>query len=624
MRKMNFIMPATVCAALLLSSPASRAAAPAAGIPDLEPRLEACAACHGKQGRSDAEAYYPSIAGKPADYLYQQLRNFRDGRREQPVMERMLSTVSDSYLLDMARHYAAQAPAVHTRAGKAAPAELARGRQLAEQGDEARKIPSCASCHGDSLAGVEPSIPGLLGLPEDYLKAQLGAWRSGTRRALAPDCMQQVAERLTPADIAAVATWIASRPPEGRRAAPRAVRVLPLDCGALIAAVAPTPPAPPGELVARGQYLVTAGNCIACHTAPGGAEYAGNRRIPTPYGDVWSSNLTPDPDTGLGRWTAEDFARALHEGRSRDGRLLSPAFPYTNYTRVSAADAAAMYAYLMSLPPVRNPARPSELRWPYSTQAALAAWRWLYFEPGEFQPRPDRSPRWNRGAYLVEGLGHCNACHTGRNWLGGLRAEIAYGGGPIPMLGWDALPLTSARPLKEAEAADMVELLHAGSSRRDVTTGPMAEVVWRSLQHLERADVEAMVEYLRSLPHHAAPAVSYLRVPESAARQLRQRGLGLYKEHCADCHGAGGEGREREIPALAGNALVTSPSPTNAIQTVMYGGFGPSTRFAPQPWGMPPYAHRLPPEDIAAVLSYVRGSWGNAAPAVSPAEVSRQ
>ncbi|HEY0914693.1 MAG TPA: cytochrome c [Solimonas sp.] len=382
-------------------------------------------------------------------------------------------------------------------------------------------------------------------------------------------------------------------------------------------------PAGAGQ-IEQGRYLARAGNCIACHTQAGQAPYAGGRRIGTPFGDVFSTNLTPDPETGLGAWTPGEFWRAMHHGRSRDGRLLYPAFPYTSYTRVSRQDSDAIFAYLQSLSPVAAARQEPELRFPYNTQLALRAWRALYFRPGEHREQAQRTPEWNRGAYLVEGLGHCNACHTARTALGGIDMARNYGGGPIPTLGWEAPPLAAAQPMSDAEAADMAELLQAGTSRRGVATGPMAEVVFHSLQYLQTADIDAMVTYIRSLPPVGdAPAPRRPRVSAAREAELMRSGEPIYRQHCADCHGQQGEGRDHVYPALAGNRMLTGASAGNAIRSVLMGGYGPSTARHPQPHGMPSFAQRLTPEEIAAVLTYARGSWGNEAAAVSPVEVQR-
>jgi mono/diheme cytochrome c family protein len=381
--------------------------------------------------------------------------------------------------------------------------------------------------------------------------------------------------------------------------------------------VVPTP-----ALIEQGRYLAQAGNCVACHTEPGGAPFAGGRRITTPFGDVFSSNLTPDATTGIGAWTTADFWRALHYGKSRDGRRLYPAFPYPNYTRVSRADADALFAYLQSLTPAASAAQPATVRFPYNTQLAQRVWRALYFRPGELAPAPTRSAEWNRGAYLVEGLGHCNACHTARTWLGGTDNAADYSGAAIPTLGWDALPLGRAQPMTDTDAAELAELLKSGTSARNVMTGPMAEVVFHSLQHLRDADIAAIVAYVRTLPGRE-PRLKRLgpRVGVEERELLVELGAAVYTDHCAECHGDDGLGKPYAYPALAGNRLVTATSANNALRTVLYGGFAPSTAAQPRPHSMPPYAHQLSYREIAAVLTYVRASWGNDAPAVAPVAV---
>lgn len=380
----------------------------------------------------------------------------------------------------------------------------------------------------------------------------------------------------------------------------------------------------PSEQVARGAYLARAGNCVACHSVPGDAPYSGGRAIETPFGTVFSSNLTPDDATGLGTWTAEAFWRAMHEGRSRDGRLLSPAFPYPNYTRVTRDDSDALFAYLRSLPAVAREPKSNTLRFPYNTQAAMRLWRALYFRSGSFEPDPQQSPEWNRGAYLVEGLGHCSACHTPRNSLGGPISAAEHAGGTIPMMGWEAPPLAESPPIDEARAAELVVLLSGGNSANNVTNGPMAEVVFHSLQHLEPADIEAMVHYLQTLPYRGAPR-SPRALPVNAATRQRYlvQGQWVYEIHCAECHGDSGEGRPYVYPPLAGNRLLLADSPRNAINVVLNGGFAPSTATNPHPYGMPAYANQLSREAIAAVLTYTRHAWGNEASAVSPVEVGR-
>lgn len=382
----------------------------------------------------------------------------------------------------------------------------------------------------------------------------------------------------------------------------------------------PAPAATPA-LVERGRRLALLGNCAACHTVRGGAPYAGGRAIETPFGRVYGSNLTPDAATGIGTWSADDFRRALRHGRSKDGRLLYPAFPYPQFTRVTREDADALFVYLGSLAPVAQANRPHELRFPYDQALMLAAWRGLYFRAGEFTPDPAKDARWNRGAYLVQGLGHCGACHTRRDALGGSVTRDELAGGMIPMQDWYASPLNALRGvgLGDWSEAEVVSLLSTGIAPRGSVAGPMAEVVAASLQHADAADLGAMVHYLKSLP---APA----EVPPPAApppEPLMARGASLYREHCADCHGGRGEGRADAYPPLAGNRSLTQPSAANPIRMVLNGGFAPGTGANPRPYGMPPFRPDFSDADVAAVLTYVRNSWGNRAGAVTSAEVDR-
>ncbi|WP_353091449.1 cytochrome c [Methylibium sp.] len=380
------------------------------------------------------------------------------------------------------------------------------------------------------------------------------------------------------------------------------------------------------QQVERGAYLARAGNCATCHTARGGAAYAGGRGLETPFGTVFSSNLTPDDATGLGRWSAAHFWRAMHHGRSMDGRLLYPAFPYTDYTLVTREDSDALFAYLRSLPPVAQ-ARPAHaLRFPYDTQAALAVWRALYFEPARFEAVADRPADWNRGAYLVRGLGHCSACHTQRNALGASELGLQLGGGLIPVQNWYAPSLLSADEAGVAEwsTQEVVDLLKTGRSARGSAMGPMAEVVARSTQHLNEADLRAMAVYLQSLPQHGARrSRAAAHADGAAAEQPNSRGAKLYEQHCAQCHGAAGEGAAGLYPPLAGNRAVTMDSAANLVRIVHGGGYLPATAGNPRPFGMPPFAHVLDEADTAAVVSYVRGAWGNDAAPVTPLEVLR-
>lgn len=384
------------------------------------------------------------------------------------------------------------------------------------------------------------------------------------------------------------------------------------------------------EMVSRGQYLALVGNCMACHTAQGGAPYAGGRGIETPFGVIHSSNLTPDPERGIGQWTSAEFWRAMHHGRSKDGRLLYPAFPYPNYTQVTREDSDAIFAYLQrGVAPVAEPNRPHALQFPYSTQAALGVWRALFFTPGApAQPPPEavaQTPEYQRGAYLVNGLGHCAACHTPRNALGASTEARAFNGGIIPMQHWyaPALNAPAEAGVQQWSEDDVVALLKTGVTPQAGVLGPMAEVVFRSTQYLSDSDARAMATYLRALPQREdAPAPSSASASAALAIPL-DRGARVYAQHCAQCHGEQGEGEPGAFLPLAGNRAVQLADPTNVLRVVLQGGYLPATAGNPRPHGMPPFQHLLGDEDIAAVVNFVRGSWGNRAPGVGTIEVHR-
>ena len=595
-------------------------------------RVLACSACHGAQGRATRDGYFPRIAGKPAGYLFEQLRNFRDGRRSYPPMAGLLAGLDDDYLREIAGHFAGlRLRYPPPQAPQGSPSMLARGRALALEGDPSRELPACAECHGRALTGAAPAIPGLLGLSRDYLNAQIGAWRDGLRHAAAPDCMAQVARRLRPEDVAALTGWLAAQPVptlETPAASPGAR--LPMRCGSVDAGVAAVQTqgaaaaAADAAQVARGAYLARAGDCMGCHTARGAARYAGGRGVATPFGTVYASNLTPDDETGLGRWSADDFWRALHDGRSRDGRALYPAFPYPQFTRVTREDSDALFAFLRSLPAVRQPNRPHALRFPFDRQIVLEAWRWLFFRPAAFVADRSRSPEWNRGAYLVTGLGHCAACHGARNALGAARDAARFDGEQMPEQGWYAPSLHDPRQagLADWPLEDIVRLLRVGVTGRASVAGPMAEVVRHGTQHLDASDLRAIAVFLRELPVDP-PATGATPAPSDRDAAWLASGARAYENHCANCHGERGEGVPGAYPALAGNRAVTMDPPINLVRIAAHGGFPPQTAGNPRPFGMPPFTQALDDADLAAILSYVRNAWGNRGSLLSSPDVSR-
>ena len=388
-----------------------------------------------------------------------------------------------------------------------------------------------------------------------------------------------------------------------------------------------TAPVGQASQIERGRYLAQVGNCAGCHTNTGGAPYAGGRALPTPFGTVYSDNLTPDPATGIGDWSPAQFWRAMHHGRARDGRLLNPVFPYASYTHVTRDDSDAIYAFLRSLAPVVQANRAHELRFPYNTQAALAVWRALYFRAAEpvAETRADgaRTPQWMRGAYLARGLGHCIECHSSRNALGAISGSLEFAGGAIPSQGWYAPSLAAPDQAGVAlwKRADVVSLLKTGQAPGASVSGPMAEVVYGSTQHWNEQDLQAVAEFLQALPAgpaHQAPSAN------AASTAMLTQGSKIYERECTGCHGPSGQGAPGVYPALAGNRAVTMAVTTNLVHIVRSGGFAPATAGNPRPYGMPPFGHTLSDAEIALVLTFIRQSWGNRAAPVTELEALQQ
>lgn len=627
---------------------ASKSIAAPVEVPDtMAERVKACTVCHGLENRIGRDAYYPRIAGKPEGYLFNQLRNFRDGRRYYRPMALLLANVTDQYLLEMARYFSElKKPYPPPERLVSSPKEIQLAQKLVKEGDAERKIPACVECHGKELMGTVPFIPGLLGLPRVYIAAQFGAWKNGGLiRGHTADCMSEIAKRLTTEETNAVATWLAAQPvPENAGPAAALSEEMANRCGSIVLGghsviathATDTSAGKEGSPAleqrrARGAYLARAANCVGCHTAQGGRPYAGGRSLSTPFGTFVTPNISPDKATGLGYWSEDDFWKALHEGKSRDGRLLYPAFPYTEYTKITREDADAIFAHLRSLAPVAQQNPPSRINPPYNFEPLLSLWRTVYFKPGVFQPDRGKTTEWNRGAYLVQGLGHCSACHAERNPLGGMvgatgaKRDDTLGGGQIMGSNWYAPSLTSSQEAGSAgwPVGEIVQLLTTGVSPRATTSGPMAEVVSQSLQHLTKDDARAMAVYLKSLPEsNSRPRTAGPALTEQVQNWLQQ-GAKLYKEHCQDCHGSSGEGAPGIYPPLAGNRSVTMTPPINTIRSVLNGGYPPSTAGNPRPYGMPPFAQTLRDAEVALVLSYIRNAWGNRGSLVTTSQVDK-
>lgn len=376
--------------------------------------------------------------------------------------------------------------------------------------------------------------------------------------------------------------------------------------------------------VEKGRYLVQAGDCVACHTARGGKPFAGGRALKTPFGIIYSPNLTPDPDTGIGDWSKEQFRRAMHRGIDAEGDRLYPAFPFPQFTRITDADVDAIHAYLKTLQPVHKQRRENRFPWPFSVRASLIVWDWLYLDNARFERNPKHDAQWNRGAYLVSGLGHCGACHTPRNAMGARKTGQRFGGAMRE--GWYAPNLTGdpRLGLGNFSADQIAEFLKTGFSPvMGAASGPMKEVVHDSLQHLRMDDLKAMAVYLKSLPPATSAATRVAEQPEAPKVGRGYNGKHLFHEHCAECHGEDGSGRGSAYPPLAGNPVVESPNPANVIQVVRHGGFVAATQSRPEPYSMPPFGDALNRDQLLSVVNYVRNAWGNSARLVTEQDLNQ-
>lgn len=369
-------------------------------------------------------------------------------------------------------------------------------------------------------------------------------------------------------------------------------------------------------LVDRGRYLAVLGDCGACHTDPAqNRPFAGGRLIETPFGNVAAPNITPDRQTGIGGWSDEEFDAALRQGIAPHDTRLYPAMPYPYYTKMSREDVIALRAYLNTVQPVRNVVVANQLPFPYRIRTTMWLWNSLYFTAGEFKTDPTKSPGWNRGAYLVEGPGHCGACHTPKNRLGGDMGGKAYQG--YSLQGWFAPDITNdrARGLADWSAADIVQYLKTGHNRVASAAGPMGEEVQDSSSHWSTADLEALAAYLKDRPGQGAQSR-----PLTQNDERMTAGAAIYGDLCAACHKADGSGVPYLIPDLAASAAVASTQPTSLFQVVLRGAQSVATDQEPTGAAMPAYGWQLDDAQVAAVLTYIRNSWGHAAAPVSAAD----
>jgi mono/diheme cytochrome c family protein len=378
-------------------------------------------------------------------------------------------------------------------------------------------------------------------------------------------------------------------------------------------------PAMAQDEVAHGQYLALLGDCAGCHSAAHKPAFSGGLPFNANFGTVYSTNITPDPETGIGRWNADQFYRALHQGVAADGHHLYPAFPYVYFTHISRADTDALFAYLRSLKPVHRPPTPNRLLFPFNIRAVMIFWNWLYLDDQRFEPTPAESAVWNRGAYIVNGLGHCAACHTPKNPLFGDDDDKALTGTTLDH--WFAANLTGGKVegLGRWSHADLVEYFATGRNKFATAAGSMQEKVTLSLSHLTDDDRNAIATYLKSLaPREPKPS-------KAADPEQLQRGQAIFVNRCAICHAAPGvpdqPGNLADYPRLGGDTLVMGRDPTTVLRIILQGAQSPVTTHEHTTYSMPSFA-TLSDAEIADVATYLRNSWGNHAPPASRSDVS--
>jgi len=377
--------------------------------------------------------------------------------------------------------------------------------------------------------------------------------------------------------------------------------------------VEPTP-----EDIARGKALTDAGDCASCHTADAAKPFAGGKPIDTPFGVIYAPNLTPDRETGLGAWSDDEFYRALRFGVARDGARYYPAFPYPNFTKLTRQDIFAIRAYLATLTPIQHAPRAPELHWPFNYRVVMRGWNWLFFKPGILMPDQQKSAEWNRGRYLVEGVGHCGACHTPKNMFGADRRGQAYGGGRVAGMFAPRLDGAARSGLKSWSVEDITEYLQSGRNAKSHAGELMSEVVVNSTSKMSDADIRAIAVYLKDLP-------AGKREPKVTPPQPAQMAEGkkLYDGACIACHEDDGSGSPRIYPPLPGNANLQSADALSTLRIILDGAETVTTPRAPNKGSMPGYAAKMTDQQIADVTNYIRNAWGNAAPLVTADQVAK-
>jgi mono/diheme cytochrome c family protein len=387
-------------------------------------------------------------------------------------------------------------------------------------------------------------------------------------------------------------------------------------------------------LVTRGEYLAKAGDCIACHSTPHGKPFTGGLKMMTPMGAIYSTNITPDPETGIGHYSEDDFKRAMREGIAKDGHNLYPAMPYPSYAKVNDDDMHALYTYFMhGVAPIKQANREPDIKWPLNMRWPLKFWNMVFLEKGVYQDKTGKDVAWNRGAYLIQGLGHCGSCHTPRGIAFQEQAldesgALYLSGSPID--NWFASNLTGEHNvgLGRWSEADVAQFLKTGANQHASAFGSMTDVINNSTQALTDVDVAAMSRYLKSLPAaggSGGPAYAYdaKATKVSLTRPANDAGARVYTAFCMHCHGVDGRGFAPMLAPLAGNPNVLEKNASSLINVTLNGTGDLVIGGVPAAYPMPKYGPVLNDQQIAEVLTFIRAGWNNGAPGVGAGDVAK-
>ena len=381
-----------------------------------------------------------------------------------------------------------------------------------------------------------------------------------------------------------------------------------------------TQPIPDGtnaEQLRRGQYLLRTGDCISCHVSADGKSLAGGAGLNTPFGVIYSANISADPHTGIGGWTPDQFYHAMHDGIGIRGERLYPAFPYPWFTHVARADDDAMFAYLKTMPATDYTPPANALPFPFNIRPTVAGWDVLFLKKNEFVENTSQSKEWNRGAQIVNGLGHCGACHTPKNALGADKRSQAFEGGVLNNMVAPDLTANERTGLGRWSVEEIAEYLHSGRNARANAGGPMADVVTFSTSLMNEEDVHAVAVYLKSLAARSDDAW------QQPSPDVMKTGAEIYTDACASCHLQNGVGQPKTFPPFGGNSVVQQDDPTGVLHLILAGSRTGPGATRPTALSMPSFAWKLNDREVADVATYIRNSWGNRASAAS-ADAAKQ